>query len=279
MASSEGLDETRDRLQKHFAEASNDHNASKWSALWTQEFTPWDRGLPNPALFETLTQHEELFDDSVFADDSQNHRRKRALVPGCGKGYDVMLLASFGYDAYGLEIASGAIEGAKKLSVDEAEKYPAINEEVGRGKTEFIQGDFFSNEWESQIEGGASFDIIYDYTFLCALDPPLRPAWAERMSQLLGNKPDSSLICLEFPTYKDPAIGGPPHGLPAKVYVGHLSNPGKPLDYDDKGDLSNEALLTEPAKNALVVVKRWKPVRTHDVGEDTDWVSVWRHRA
>jgi hypothetical protein len=96
------------------------------------------------------------------------------------------------------------------------------------------------------------------------------------MSGLLGDDKDASLICLEFPTYKDPAVGGPPYGLPRKVYVGHLSQPGKQLPYDESRNLQEEKLEKGVAENGLVPVKRWQPQRTHEAGQGTDWVSIWK---
>ncbi|KAA6414026.1 MAG: thiol methyltransferase [Lasallia pustulata] len=81
------------------------------------------------------------------------------------------------------------------------------------------------------------------------------------MSQLLAPAPAANLICLEFPTYKDPSLGGPPFGLSPAVYVEHLSHPGEELP-----------------PGGLERVAHWQPERTHEIGKGTDWVSVWRHQ-
>lgn len=83
------------------------------------------------------------------------------------------------------------------------------------GACHFILGNFFEDDFlsETHADGSSSpknFDIIYDYTFLCALPPPLRPKWAARMSQLLA--PQGTLICTQYPLGKDPRLGGPPFG-------------------------------------------------------------------
>lgn len=97
------------------------------------------------------------------------------------------------------------------------------------------------------------------------------------MSELLAPKSQGHLICIEFPTYKDPMTGGPPYGLPPKVYVEHLSHPGKKLPYDDEGHVK-EGVSEQAGPEALERIGHWQPERTHAIGKGTDWVSVWRHR-
>ncbi|KAF3146364.1 hypothetical protein TWF569_006376 [Orbilia oligospora] len=53
------------------------------------------------------------------------------------------------------------------------------------GSRSYINGDFFSNEWLNRLDT-KQFDLIYDYTFIVALDPAkgLRELWAERVAGL-----------------------------------------------------------------------------------------------
>lgn len=93
------------------------------------------------------------------------------------------------------------------------------------------------------------------------------------MKSLL-QKPGGNLICLEFPTYKDPATGGPPYGLTHETYQAHLSDPGDEVPYDDRGYVIQSGKSENPS--ALVLVDHWQPKRTHKIGEGTDWISIWR---
>lgn len=94
------------------------------------------------------------------------------------------------------------------------------------------------------------------------------------MSQLL--KPDGSLICLEFPSSKDPKLGGPPWALPAPVYQQHLSNPGEQIAYKDDGHIVEESVL--PSKPAsLRRMAHFQPERTHEIGRGQDMVSVCKY--
>lgn len=107
------------------------------------------------------------------------------------------------------------------------------------------------------------------------MTPKIRPEWALRMSTLLA--PDGHLICLEFPLYKEPSTGGPPHGLREEVYVEHLKRPGDNIPYDKDGFVVPEAAAS-PNSHALTRLARWKPERTHKIGEGTDHMSIWTHR-
>lgn len=110
--------------------------------------------------------------------------------------------------------------------------------------------------------------------FLSALPPSLRPAWAASMARLLS--PTGRLICLEFPSNKEPSTGGPPWALPPNVYLGHLGRPGEQIEYDEQGyiKLEHESLV---GRGGLERIAHWKPERTHEIGKGQDWESIWKH--
>ncbi|KAF2139258.1 uncharacterized protein K452DRAFT_232270, partial [Aplosporella prunicola CBS 121167] len=309
--------DARAHLLKHFGSSDPKDHPARWNDLWKEgNFLPWDRGFPNPAFRDIL--YTKVFPNHNPAGVDREHplvpppvdpktgRRRRALVPGCGKGYDVLLLAASGYDAWGLESSEHAVrmaeeykkEGQSEPTKQELEEgkrghkeYAIHNKEIGLGHSRFVHGDFFKDDWFSRIEDsgiqGASFavapkfDIIYDYTFLSALPPSLRPLWALRMSQLLSDAPDAALICIEFPTYKPPSTGGPPYGLQPTVYEHHLSRPGEELEYKEDGHIleqrDEQTKLVLPNKLGLFRVAHYQPVHTHEIGKGSDWVSIWRH--
>lgn len=158
------LQEDRARLMAHFAGDTSKHH-NKWSDLWDKgDFLPWDRGMPNPALVDALTDQGDLLGTCFVEDEFGNKRRKRALVPGCGKGYDVLLLASFGYDAFGLEVSETAVNRCYEEQKSNAHKYPVRDESSGAGAATFMHGDFFGTDWMINIQGDGKVDIIYDYT-------------------------------------------------------------------------------------------------------------------
>lgn len=158
------VDDVRARMLQHFANGTSDQ-PDLWSQLWDkEEFLPWDRGMPNPALEDVLSDRQDLIGSCFKLGPDGETQRKKALVPGCGRGYDVLLLASFGYDAYGLEVSEKVVELCVQEQKKNRQKYPAKDESAGSGSATFIQGDFFGDEWAGNIQGEAKFDLIYDYT-------------------------------------------------------------------------------------------------------------------
>lgn len=145
-----------------------DDNFEGWAELWNKSQgkpLPFDRGFPNPALEDTLIEKRSIIGSPIGRDAQGNTYRKKALVPGCGRGVDVLLLASFGYDAYGLEYSATALEVCKEEQAKNGDKYPVRDAEVGQGKITFVQGDFFQDTWLEKLQlTRNSFDLIYDYT-------------------------------------------------------------------------------------------------------------------
>ncbi|TPX42641.1 thiopurine S-methyltransferase [Synchytrium endobioticum] len=157
-----------------------------WNQAWQNDLTLWDQGQSSPALVN-------LIKEGVVPNG-------RCLVPGCGSGWDCFLFVETGNrTAVGVDMAPLGIDAAIR-----ARQKAGISEE----KVELICADFF------MFSSGDGFDVVYDYTFLCALKPSLRIPWAKRMGELL--KPGGVLITLMFPlaTFD----GGPPYALSVETY-------------------------------------------------------------
>lgn len=156
------VEEARAKLRHHFSEYTGDKYRQGWSSLWDQgDFLPWDRLAPSPALAETLANGRDVIGTAVV----DGERRKKALVPGCGRGVDVLLLQSFGYDAVGLEVSETAIRQAEKWAEEHEHEYGVRDEKIGRGSRKFVLGDFYKDDWlEAAGMKGQKFDLIYDYT-------------------------------------------------------------------------------------------------------------------
>ena len=166
--SNPGLEERRARLAQHLAEhrGDSDQAGRGWAQIWDKgESPPWDRGFPSPALEETLSEHSGTIGTAILDVDGQP-RRKRALVPGCGRGVDVVLLESFGYDAVGLEYSRTAVSACERYAIEHGNEYPVRDQELGKGSRRFVQGDFYISDWLARagMEEGEKFDLIYDYT-------------------------------------------------------------------------------------------------------------------
>lgn len=147
-----------------------------WENLYRQGRTPWDAGGTPRAL-------ERFLEEDVPGG--------RALVPGCGAGYEAVRLAEAGMSVTAIDFCPAAVTRAREIS-------------RGSG-ARVLHADFFD------VDLGC-FDLIYERAFLCALPPRLRESWARRCADLLV--PGGLLAGLFF---TDPAAkDGPPFGISMK---------------------------------------------------------------
>ncbi|KAG0340559.1 hypothetical protein BG004_006356 [Podila humilis] len=178
-----------------------------WNELYRREFHPWDKGVPSPALIEVIEQ--KPIKDQI-------PKTGNVLVPGCGLGNDVFYLSSSSRKAYGLDISPIAVQMCKDIQTEKG---------IPASQAEFIAGDFFNFETPS---GG--FQLVYDYTFFCAIHPERRPAWAARMAEIIAKK-DGVLITLMYPL--GPREGGPPYTVSVDTYHSFLDSNFECLLVDD----------------------------------------------
>jgi hypothetical protein len=179
----------------------------RWEQIWAGEFPPhFDKQTVCPA-FQSLIDKNSL-------------PKGRALVPGCGRGYDVTALAESG-DRYcvGVDISTTAIWEANErlreiLEFCEKCEIPIAPKPE---KVEFKCMSFFDIETDTPEK---LWDFVYDYIFLCSLDPRIHDKWAKKMKELV--KIDGELLCMVFPVMEKE--GGPPWGMDLE-YVCELLQP------------------------------------------------------
>ncbi|KAF9365077.1 hypothetical protein BGX34_011499 [Mortierella sp. NVP85] len=137
------------------------------------------------------------------------------LVPGCGRGVDVFYLRNTNRKVYGLDISPIAVQDCQNQQKDE---------NIPDSQVEFMVGDFFKFD----IPEGA-FQLIYDYTFFCAIQPEQRPQWGHRMAELISK--DGVLITLMYPLADH--AGGPPFAVSEAAYHEQLDPNFECLLLDD----------------------------------------------
>jgi SAM-dependent methyltransferase len=91
----------------------------------------------------------------------------RILVPGCGRGHEIVALAKAGFEVTGVDFAPAAVAAARARIADESLV------------AEIIHADLFA------YRPDRPFEAIYDQTCLCALTPELWPAYEERLATWL----------------------------------------------------------------------------------------------
>ena len=151
-----------------------------WAGRYRAGQTPWDLGAAHPELTRRLQ-------DGSLAPPASGGR---ALVPGAGRGHDALALARRGWTVVALDLV-------ETLADDLAGP-------LSRSGGRFVAGDALEFEDEP-------FDLIWDHTFFCAIEPADRARWGQRAGELL--RPGAAYAALVFPFGKPAAEGGPPHGM------------------------------------------------------------------
>lgn len=191
-----------------------------WEDLWTHKLTPWDLQGPTPALVEAL---------GALPTRLSGREGLRVLVPGCGSGHDLVALAEGLGSArvVGLDLSPTSTAAAgdtlARAGLAPGEPHPTTGSVV-----DLATRDFFA------FTPAAPFDLIFDYTFFCALPPALRGAWGRQTAALLA-RPSGALLTLMFPLESDadgtdPTAAGPPFPVSVPAYTAALTPHGLALE-------------------------------------------------
>ena len=124
-----------------------------WQGRYEAGTTGWDRGSASPAL-------EAWLSSGALAP-------CRILVPGCGRGHEVVALARAGFRVTGLDYASTAVEALRARLAED------------RLDGEVVEADLLA--WEPD----APFDAVYEQTCLCALSPGCWKDYEHRLASWL----------------------------------------------------------------------------------------------
>lgn len=149
-----------------------------WQDRYQRHDVPWDLGEPAPALVEWLASHDG--------------RGLRAIVPGCGPGHDALALARAGFAVTAVDFAEAAVAttraaaGAAGVTMD------------------VLQADLFSLD-PAHV---GRFDLWFEHTCFCAIDPAMRPRYVETAARLVV--PGGRLLAVFF-THGEP--DGPPYDV------------------------------------------------------------------
>lgn len=100
----------------------------------------------------------------------------------------------------------------------------------------------------------------------------MRKNWATRMASLVNT--DGLLTCLEFPMYKDRKLPGPPWGLNG-VHWNLLQQGGDGLVTDEQVDANAG---DDDSSGSFTRILYVQPERTHEAGQGTDMLSVYRRK-
>jgi len=193
-------------------------NQDFWEDKYKQSNTHWDIGTASTPLKNYI--------------DQLNNKNLNILIPGAGNAHEAEYLHRQGFkNVFVLDIAKQPLANFKK-------RVPSFSDD------HLIQADFFEHH---QL-----YDLIIEQTFFCALDPNLRPKYAEKMSQLLHSKGKLVGLLFEFELTNE----GPPFGGSYLEYQNLFSKYFKIKTLE----LANNSIKPRAGKELFVIFESQKPI-------------------
>jgi thiopurine S-methyltransferase len=133
-----------------------------WDKKYQNNKIGWDLGEVSPPL-------------KAYFDQLENKELK-ILIPGGGNSYEAEYLFNKGFkNVFIVDLSKTALENIQK-------RVPSFP------NSQLILGDFFDLD--------ATFDLVIEQTFFCALNPDLRSKYTEKMNEILNE--NGKLVGLLF---------------------------------------------------------------------------------
>jgi methyl halide transferase len=159
-------------------------DAAYWNSQYQSAKIGWDLGEVSPPIKAYINQ--------------LNTKDLAILIPGCGNTYEATYLLQQGFtNITVIDIAPVLIQNLREKFANNA-------------NIRIIEEDFFHHKGQ--------YDLMLEQTFFCAINPSLRQAYADKMSELLVK--DGKLIGVLFDKEFD--FAGPPFGGCKCKYTGYF---------------------------------------------------------
>ncbi len=169
---------------------SNDgYGRDDWQKHYAEDDLRWDLGQVAPP-FVRLWEEGKL-------------GQGRVIIPGCGRGHEVLFLAGNGFQVTGLDYAPGAVE---LLSRSLQEKGV---------QADILHQDFF----ELGDNHISRYDLMLEQAFFCAIHPSRRSAYVETAARIIKK---GGLLAGLF--YENNEKGGPPFNTTPADILEHFSD-------------------------------------------------------
>lgn len=155
-------------------------NKEYWENRYEKNDAAWDIGHVSTPLKEYIDQLE--------------NKTIKILIPGAGNAYELDYLIEKGFqNVFVIDYAQQPIDAIVKRNSSLAKH--------------LICDDFFNHK--------ATYDLIIEQTFFCALQPDLREKYVSKMYDLLSEKGKIAGLLFNFPLTE----AGPPFGGSYEEYV------------------------------------------------------------
>ncbi len=149
----------------------------RWEACYREGRIPWDRGAVSAGF-------------RLFLEAGVFPKEGRILVPGCGRGYEVLALAAAGYAVTAVDVAPTPLAHLRQRLAAKGLAAEVVHADLLR--------------WRPPVV----FDAVFEQTCLCAFPPPQWADYERAVFRLL--KPGGRLLILFMQTGRE---GGPPWHL------------------------------------------------------------------
>jgi SAM-dependent methyltransferase len=186
-----------------------------------QTAVPWDRGAPSGVLAAWARDH-----------DLQGAGR-RAVVVGCGLGYDAEFIAGCGFDTTGFDISATAVRTARQ-------RHPGSRVDYTTADLLQLPADWLQ-----------AYDLVFESNTLQALPEPPRALAIASVGRLVA--PGGTLLAIARAREPDEPDHGPPWAL-TRAEIDALAGPGlAPVSVEDLREAGSpptrrwQAELTRPA--------------------------------
>ncbi len=159
-----------------------------WQGHYDSDDLKWDLGKPAPPFIEFWEQTPPAPGE--------------AIVPGCGRGHEVVFLLERGFRVTAVDYAAGAVERLRRSLDDKGLA------------ADVLQHDFFELDASHDLR----YDLMLEHTFFCAIHPSRRGQYVDTAARIV--KPGGLLVALFYETGEE---GGPPFNTPESEVRRHFS--------------------------------------------------------
>jgi len=190
-----------------------------WDNRFKNQDIGWDLGVVSPPL-------------KAYIDQLKN-KNLNILIPGAGNAYEAEYLFHNGFqNVFVIDLSITAIQNFQ----DKVPDFPSKH---------LIHGDFF------KLKG--NYDLILEQAFFCALDPILRLAYVEQMTDLLSEKGKLVGLLFNQALYTE----HPPFGGHKRDYL----NTFKPLFHIDVMEDCYNSIEKRKGKELFIVLRKKSKVQ------------------
>ncbi len=194
------------------------YSRDDWQRHYDENDLGWDLGQVAPPFMNLLESNVII--------------PGKTLVPGCGRGHEVIYLAENGFDVTAVDYSIGAVDYLKQV-VQQRE----LNSKV-------LNIDFF----DLNSTHDCTYDLLIEQAFFCAISPNQRDLYVTTVARVL--KTGGMLAGLFYNTVQE---GGPPFNTTKEDIIKHFS---ELFEIRDLAQAKNSAEQRKDKELLAILVKK-----------------------